>query len=74
MAQKASLPGWRTIKQLRKAAQEGLLDPLQFKILIAPMVFLSTEDEDEPSSILSKKIQEVQDAVSDREIIGFKQD
>lgn len=41
------LHDWKTIRELRLCTAAGLINPMEFKILLAPQVFLNQGEEDD---------------------------
>lgn len=75
MQQRPMLPDWRTIKQLRLAARDGLLSNPEFHILLCPQVFIQEEEDELPMGIV-KKLDVTGKEVEDKtaEPIGFHPD
>jgi hypothetical protein len=76
MGVQINLPDWQTIEQLRLATKDGILEAVEFKVLICPTLFINEEEDEEidglPSvSKLKKKLKEAQDKP---DAIGFKLD
>jgi len=77
-----TLHDWKTIRELRLCTAAGLLNPMEFKILLAPMVFLDQGDagDDEEDSIADdlRQIKKNKKSSSEKEelppAIGFHVD
>lgn len=77
MGVQINLPDWQTIEQLRLATKDGILDAIEFKVLVCPALFINEggdDDEIEGLPSLSKLKKKLKEAQEKPDAIGFKLD
>lgn len=69
------LHGWKTIRELRLCTAAGLINPMEFKILLAPQVFLdqgtTEDDDDEEVTQIKKPSSKKKEKEGAKPVVGF---